>query len=133
MRSKLVLVVSFALVLSGCDGIGGYLQLRDAKDAVASSLLDPSSAEFREIRHARYGSAGYVACGEVNSANAFGGKTGFRQFMHVSPVQRIASDAASGVAIRNCCSAVLKSGKVPEVKTTADMPECAGVEPMPLI
>lgn len=132
MRSKLVLVVSSALVLSGCDGVGGYLQLRDAKDAVASALSDPASAEFRNIEHARYGAASYIVCGEVNGNNAFGGKAGFRPFMHVSPVQRIANDSQSGAAIRACCKAVMKSGRVEGVRNTSDVAECAGVEPMPI-
>lgn len=129
---KAMLATVAVLFLSGCDGIGGYLQLRDAKEAIASSLLDPSSAEFRGVEHARYGAASYIACGEVNGSNPYGGKAGFRPFMYVAPLHRVASDADSGRAIRSCCRAVMKSGRLPGVESTEDVPECAGVEPMPI-
>lgn len=43
---------------------------------VARDFRDPSSAEIRNVHWTEGGSA----CGEVNGANAFGGKTGFQKF-----------------------------------------------------
>lgn len=43
---------------------------------VTRDFLDPSSAEIRNVQWIEDGSA----CGEVNGANAFGGKTGFQKF-----------------------------------------------------
>lgn len=48
----------------------------ELKAAVTAEFLDPASAEFRNIRWM----TAEHACGEVNGANSFGGKVGFRKF-----------------------------------------------------
>ena len=120
-------------MLSGCEVVDSQMDVRRAKSEVSGAMLDPSSADFRGIRHATYGSS-RVVCGEVNGNNAFGAKAGFRRFMYVDPLMRIASDERSAYAIYQCCKSLLDTGKVGGVKTTADVAECSGVEPaMPLI
>lgn len=131
-RSLGVLAIGVAM-LSGCEVVDSQMDVRRAKAEVSGAMLDPSSADFRDIRHAPYGSS-RVVCGEVNGSNAFGAKAGFRRFMYVDPLMRIASNEQSSYAIYQCCKSLMDSGKVDRVKTTADVAECSGVEPaMPLI
>jgi hypothetical protein len=49
-----------------------------ARRRIEAALRDPSSAEYRN--EAVPPGAGYL-CGEVNSANGLGGKTGFQRFV----------------------------------------------------
>lgn len=51
----------------------------ELRSAVTEEFLDPSSAEFRNIRWLSKN----AACGEVNGANSFGGKAGFQKFYAV--------------------------------------------------
>jgi len=117
--------------LAGCDG-GEHPEVSRAKAEVAGAMLDPASAEFRNIERADYGLSG-VVCGEVNGNNAFGAKGGFRQFMYVDPLMRIADSSESGLAIYQCCKALSASGEVAGVETTADVAECAGVSPVMIL
>jgi hypothetical protein len=49
------------------------------KQALANSLKDPGSAQFRNTRLVAH-PAGMVVCGEVNAKNSHGGYVGFRRF-----------------------------------------------------
>ena len=49
-----------------------------AERRLRDSLRDPSSADLRNTRVPR--GAGYL-CGEVNAANAVGGRRGFQRFI----------------------------------------------------
>ena len=51
-------------------------KIRKAKASVAYDLLDPESAQFRNVETSDYG---YV-CGEVNAKNSYGAYTGFKWF-----------------------------------------------------
>lgn len=51
-------------------------QVEAAKDAVAYDLIDPKSAEFREVEENDYG---YV-CGQVNAKNRMGAYVGYAPF-----------------------------------------------------
>lgn len=67
---KIIASLMFASALvSGCSKLEN-----DAKEAVLSSLKDPESAQFKNIK-------GY--CGEVNSKNSYGGYVGFKKFVSV--------------------------------------------------
>lgn len=48
-----------------------------AKDAAASLLRDPASAQFRNVRTTPDG----VVCGEINGRNGFGAYAGFTRFV----------------------------------------------------
>lgn len=65
-----------AMVVASAAWYAWDAPVRAAKAAVAESLRDPSSAEFRGIR--RVGKN--VICGEVNGRTVFGGYAGFRRF-----------------------------------------------------
>ena len=56
----------------------------EAKAAVAASLRDPASAEFRNIK-----TGTSATCGEVNGKNAFGSYVGFKPFVYADGIVRI--------------------------------------------
>jgi hypothetical protein len=81
MKSYVVFLAVVVLVACG-DRTSGSSdtsfeadQVRDAKSAVANSLKDPDSAQFRNVVYR----APHV-CGEVNAKNGFGGYAGFKKF-----------------------------------------------------
>ena len=86
MRS--LLAVAALVALGGCSSSG----FEDAEGTVRKRLRDPSSAEFRDVARC---SSGTGVQGEVNGANAFGGKTGFQPFIVVG------QDVAIGFAAEN--------------------------------
>ena len=51
-----------------------------AKEAAVRDLVDPESAQFRDIEVVAYNN-GYVVCGEINGKNRMGGYVGFRPFV----------------------------------------------------
>lgn len=63
---KNLLLVSLVVGLSGCQKTENK-----TKDIVLSSLKDPSSAQFQNVKG---------SCGEVNAKNSYGGYIGFRKF-----------------------------------------------------
>lgn len=68
-------VIAVLLSLAGCG------KERAALDLVSAQMIDPASAQFRNVRSVRnrYGEVGI--CGEVNAKNSMGGYAGFRHFM----------------------------------------------------
>ena len=62
---------------------------------IRSDLRDPSSAEFRNVRFSRAGGVPAV-CGEVNSANAFGGKAGFQRFVAAGEIRVLEEQMEDG-------------------------------------
>ena len=56
----------------------------EAKAAVADSLRDPSSAEFREVFEGPT-----ATCGEVNGKNAYGAYAGFKRFVYADGIARV--------------------------------------------
>ncbi|MDD9321958.1 hypothetical protein M0O54_17895 [Acinetobacter lactucae] len=47
---------------------------KESKEAILSTLKDPDSAQFQNIK-------GY--CGEVNSKNSYGGYVGFKRYVSI--------------------------------------------------
>ncbi|WP_306603917.1 hypothetical protein [Azonexus sp.] len=93
MKEKKILLLVASIALSGCLGIFAYFfgwplyqeavaskegekKIALAQEKVASELLDPSSAQFRESKVDFSGSV----CGQVNGKNAYGAYVGFRWF-----------------------------------------------------
>lgn len=68
-------------LLAGC----GFQTLHDAKQSAADQLLDPKSAQFRNVRlipdAKRSDAAGLGVCGEINGKNAYGAYAGFKRFV----------------------------------------------------
>lgn len=77
-------VLPLYLAAAGCSQQDDF---GPSRAAVAKELRDPASAEFRneEVRTlwTKSGRRLTVYCGEVNAANAFGGKTGFQRVTRV--------------------------------------------------
>lgn len=51
----------------------------EARAAVSRDLLDPASAQFRDLYVTQTGDA-RALCGEINAKNSYGAYTGFRPF-----------------------------------------------------
>lgn len=54
-----------------------------ARAAVADGLMDPVSAQFRNLIVVTDGDGMRKVCGEVNGKNGYGGYVGFRAFAYV--------------------------------------------------
>jgi hypothetical protein len=67
------LVAALTIPLAGCNQVA----IHKAEQRVAHNLIDPSSAQFREVELGKDD----LVCGQVNSKNRMGGYTGFRGFM----------------------------------------------------
>lgn len=70
MKKIVLLSLFLGLVgVSGCSKVE-----KDSQKAVLSTLKDPDSAQFQNIK-------GY--CGEVNSKNSYGGYVGFKRYVSI--------------------------------------------------
>lgn len=86
--------------------------IEHAKRAVADSLKDPGSAQFKNVRLAPFGT-GKVVCGEVNAKNSYGGYVGYTRFVASTDSSTLASrsldsrfpeiDAASDEGVDTAC------------------------------
>lgn len=68
-----------------------------AKDAVTSTLRDPDSVKFRDIREAKSG----AVCGYYNGKNAYGGYAGYSPFLYFSKDTRVEKSDNIGFLIWN--------------------------------
>lgn len=68
------------VVLGACDKVPGTdaNKIREAQEAATKDLIDPFSAQFRNVRVARGG-----VCGEVNAKNRMGAYVGFTRFVAI--------------------------------------------------
>lgn len=78
MRRAVILMI--LLALSGCGAVRHGRAASDAEGAIRRSMRDPESTTFRDVFSPGHANQ-QVVCGEVNSANGFGGKTGYRRFI----------------------------------------------------
>lgn len=78
MNQRILLVSALALapVIAPAVTISAQA-VAAAKSAVADSLKDPSSVQFRDVHY--YPTTGAV-CGQFNARNSFGGYVGFSLF-----------------------------------------------------
>ena len=130
MITRPALLILTVLLLPACsiDDMDNFMAKREAKSEIASALLDPDSAEFRNVELFQMNGSPMV-CGEVNGNNAFGGKTGFQGFLFRNPLMRIGNDAASNTAIARCCSYLAKTGTTGGAKTSPEVEACAALNP----
>jgi hypothetical protein len=75
-----IAVVAAVVLLTACNS-----KVTEAQRRVAERLIDPDSAQFRNVTV-----VGDSVCGEVNSKNRFGGYVGFQRFGYNSQSGRIA-------------------------------------------
>ena len=71
-----------------CDLSG---KLEDTARATMTSLYDPDSAQFRNLRNVSKGQEPII-CGEVNAKNRLGGYVGYRRFLAVPEVDQVLID-----------------------------------------
>lgn len=73
MRAQVLMVCG---LLSACSSRESAA-IERVESEIAQRMLDPSSAQFKDVRLKRPG----LVCGEVNGRNRFGGFTGFKVFV----------------------------------------------------
>jgi hypothetical protein len=73
------------VVLSGCSQ-------QKAQQLVADQLIDPSSAQFRNVRTVSPSYGGKRVCGEVNGKNRMGAYAGFSRFIVTVDTDRVEMD-----------------------------------------
>lgn len=93
------------IALAVVTGLVGCSSERAAQKEVADRLLDPSSAEFRNVESFDVAGVPYT-CGEVNANNAMGGKTGFKVFAHKPGKVLIDGPGVDFLDVLDCCVAV---------------------------
>ena len=75
-----LITISMAIFMTSCspakDEAPTTYHITLAKQGVENRLIDPKSAEYRDVKH-----NGRAVCGFVNSKNAIGGYTGFTAFV----------------------------------------------------
>lgn len=81
---KILLALAISLLLAACKP-GEEKAISLAQSEVSANLLDPSSAQFRNMKVARMtdsdgGGVIAVVCGEINGKNGFGAYAGFHPF-----------------------------------------------------
>lgn len=81
---KILLALAIPLALAGCKP-GEEKAISLAQSEVSANLLDPSSAQFRNVKVAKMmdtdeGRVFAVVCGEINGKNGFGAYAGFHPF-----------------------------------------------------
>ena len=80
-QSSLARVASYATsVKAALENETPQQVMEKGKKAIADSLKDPSSAQFRNVRLVEY-LDGVVVCGDVNGKNSYGGYVGFTNFV----------------------------------------------------
>lgn len=116
-----------ALSVPACD-----LALHEVKTDVARSLIDPSSAQFDQLKKYQVDGT-LMVCGTVNGKNRFGAMAGARRFIYIKPLFRIASTEQEDFAIYTCCQKLGKAGTKGDAGSTSDIEECSGIDPpMPI-
>lgn len=81
---KILLALAIPLVLAGCKP-SEEKAISLAQSEVSANLLDPGSAQFRNMKVAKMmdaddGRVIAVVCGEINGKNGFGAYAGFHPF-----------------------------------------------------
>ncbi len=116
MRVGLIGFAALCVGLAGCDPNQQQAKkdIEAATDAASAQLIDPNSAQFRDVvvRRTEYQGTGlghfYAVCGEINGKNSFGGYVGFRKFAvkvrdedtdgKLTPVEKLEPEMGYGTA-----------------------------------
>lgn len=112
IRRKIVIVVLVccSVALSGCSE-------EKAKQAAAAQLIDPGSAQFRNV-HTVSSAIGSRVCGEINGKNRMGAYAGFTRFIvnpdnnHVDMDQPNARSSSEALNQLEQCRRPMSSGYV---------------------
>ena len=103
-------ILGFAICIGGCEKIPGTdaYKIRIAKEVAARELIDPSSAQFRDLKV-----RDDVVCGEINAKNRMGAYVGFKRF-YADVTLKTSSinpefDIADLLSAKDFCSSVRSS------------------------
>ncbi len=86
-----VAVAVAAVVVCGIAFGPSWMTKRKAQEQISAQLVDPASAQFRNLRLVKGNKGVTLVCGEVNAKNKMGGYTGFKGFY--------VEDAEHGIAL----------------------------------
>lgn len=75
---KLLLITTMLVAFNAQAGT----TIQQAKQAVKEVMVDPSSAQFKDLFVVN-GDMGQIVCGSVNGRNGFGGYTGYQHFIAI--------------------------------------------------
>ena len=85
--NKILYGFSALALIGAAAGALGYIpgtvfwDTRIVKDRVAQLMIDPASAQFRDVHTSRFSGNGSTSlCGEVNAKNRMGAYAGFNRF-----------------------------------------------------
>lgn len=92
----ILLVSASALMLTGCGKSKLVLREETLKNRVATTLNDPQSAQFRNIK---LSADEKFLCGEINAKNQLGGYVGFRPFAVSDDFDYIADENLLGLTM----------------------------------
>ncbi|HDS0926287.1 TPA: hypothetical protein QDZ23_000902 [Pseudomonas putida] len=81
-------------------------QIAYAKDKASYDLLDPQSAQFRNLYAVSSGNGHDYVCGEINAKNSYGAYTGFKRFYvdSIGNVQLDTPDNQLGDIVPSICN-----------------------------
>ncbi|MEB3782420.1 hypothetical protein LLW09_07610 [Pseudomonas paracarnis] len=81
-------------------------QIAYAKDKASYDLLDPQSAQFRNIYAVSSGNGHDYVCGQINAKNSYGAYTGFKAFYvdSIGNVQLDTPDNQLGDIVPSICN-----------------------------
>lgn len=81
-------------------------QIAYAKDKASYDLLDPQSAQFRNIYAVSSGNGHDYVCGQINAKNSYGAYTGFKAFYvdSIGNVQLDTPDNKLGDIVPSICN-----------------------------
>lgn len=86
MRFLIFLTFCCAACSTGDDrAVSEQTRIVVEEQHLAATLKDPASAQFRNV-HVYY-AVRPVVCGEVNSRNGYGGRSGYQRFVSTGPIQ----------------------------------------------
>lgn len=95
----ILLVSASALMLAGCGKSKLELRAETLKNRVATTLNDPQSAQFRNIKLSELSADEKFLCGEINAKNQLGGYVGFRPFAVSDDFDYIADENLLGLTL----------------------------------
>ncbi|MEW2924909.1 hypothetical protein [Pseudomonas juntendi] len=86
-------------------------QIAYAKDKASYDLLDPQSAQFRQLYAVSSGNGHDYVCGQINAKNSYGAYTGFKAFYvdSIGNVQLDTPDNQLGDIVPSICNKPRKS------------------------
>ena len=116
-RWRILILVLCCILATGCDS--------EVKNAVRQTLIDPDSAQFRNIESCEHDPS--VVRGEVNSRNRLGGYVGFQSFYYVEGRVEFVGVDATSVDLMERCFGLRSSPELRQSNDALAVPETTGL------